>query len=118
MRPFVLLCLISLAGCVGSARVEGFAANGPSSFLYSARTNTVMTENDDGVAERLRRDWIADALKENAMCPDGYVVDTRRFVPDTNGPFGNGGQILYTGRCLQEGAPAPPPAEVPRGEKG
>ncbi len=56
-----------------------------------------MTENDDGTAERLRRDWIADALQEHAMCPDGYVVDTRHYVPDANGPFGNGGEILYTG---------------------
>jgi hypothetical protein len=118
MRPLALLCLLSLAGCVGSARVEGFAANGPASFLYSARTNTVMTENDDGTAERLRRDWLADALKEHAMCTDGYVVDTRRFVPDVNGPFGNGGEILYVGRCLQEAAPAPPPEAVPRGERG
>ena len=118
MRPLAMLCLFALAGCVGSARVEGFAQSGPASFLYSARTNTVMTANDDGTAERLRRDWIADALQEHAMCPDGYVVDTRHFVPDANGPFGNGGEILYTGRCLQEPAPAPPPAPVPRGERG
>jgi len=100
MRPLALLCLFSLVGCVGSARVEGFTASGPASFLYSARTNTVMTENDDGTAERLRRDWLADALREHAMCPDGYVVDTRGYVPDANGPFGNGGEILYTGRCV------------------
>jgi hypothetical protein len=118
MRPLALLCLFSLVGCVGSARVEGFGATGPTSFLYSARTNTVMTANDDGVAERLRRDWIADALKEHTMCPDGYVVDTRRFVPDAEGPFGNGGEILYAGRCLQEAAPTPPPAAVPRGVRG
>jgi hypothetical protein len=118
MRMLALCCLFSLAGCVGSARIEGFAANGPGSFLYSARTNTVMTENDDGVAERLRRDWIADALQAHAMCPDGYVVDRRHYVPDVDGPFGNGGEILYTGRCLQETAPAPPPEEYPRRERG
>jgi len=117
MRAFVLLCLFSLVGCVGSARVEGFAANGPASFLYSAHTNTVITPNDDGVAERLRRDWIADALQAHAMCPTGYVVDTRRFVPDVPGPLGSGGDILYSGRCLQE-MPPPPPPEAPRGERG
>jgi hypothetical protein len=100
MRPFVLFCLLSIAGCVGSVRQEGFAASGPSSFLYSAHTDTVMTANDDGTAERLRRDWIADALQAHSMCPVGYVVDTRRFVPDAVGPFGNGGDILYAGRCL------------------
>ena len=115
MRLFALLCLLSLVGCVGTARVEGFGATGPASFLYSAHTNTVMTANDDGTAERLRRGWIADALVAHAMCPDGYVIDTRHFVADADGPFGNGGDILYAGRCLQEPAPAPPP---PRGERG
>ena len=100
MRLLALLCLLSLAGCVGSVRHEGFAASGPASFLYSAHTDAVMTANDDGTAERLRRDWIADALQVHAMCPNGYVVDTRRFVPDAEGPFGNGGEILYSGRCL------------------
>ena len=117
MRLFVLCCLFSLAGCVGSARIEGFAANGPAAFLYSAQTNTVMTANDDGTAERLRRDWIADALQAHAMCSAGYVVDTRHFVPNVDGPFGNGGEILYAGRCLQDKPPAPP-EESPRGERG
>ena len=69
MRALALLCLVSLAGCVGSARHEGFTPTGPALFLYSAQTNTVMTANDDGVAERLRRDWIADAVQAHAMCP-------------------------------------------------
>jgi hypothetical protein len=101
MRPLALICLLSLVGCVGSARIEGFTASGPGSFLYSAHTNAVMTQNDDGTAERLRRDWIADALKVHAMCPDGYVIDTRHLIPDAEGPFGNGGDILYAGRCLK-----------------
>src|SRR5690242_16193824 len=100
MRALAVLCLLSLAGCVGSARVEGFGATGPDAFLYSAQTNAVMTANDDGTAERLRRDWIADALKVHAMCPDGYVIDTRHLIPDVAGPFGNGGEIRYAGRCL------------------
>lgn len=118
MRPLALICLLSLAGCVGSARVEGFAASGPNSFLYSAHTNTVLTANDDGTAERLRRDWIADALQAHAMCADGYVIDTRRLVPDAEGVFGNGGEILYSGRCLQGTPPAPPPQAYPRGARG
>jgi hypothetical protein len=116
MRPLALFCLLSLAGCVGSARVEGFAASGPNAFLYSAHTNTVMTENDDGTAERLRRDWIADALQAHAMCADGYVIDTRHFAPDAERPLGNGGEILYAGRCLQAMPPAPP--RYLRGERG
>lgn len=120
MRPLALLCLLSLAGCVESARVEGYAAKSPAAFLYSAHTNAVMTENDDGAAERLRRDWIADAVQAHGMCALGYVIDTRHFVPDAEGPFGNGGNILYAGRCLQPGVPPPPPVEEEdeRGERG
>jgi hypothetical protein len=121
MRALLLLCLVPLAGCVGSDRHEGFTATGPASFLYSAQTSTVMTENDDGAAERIRQGWLAAALKAHAMCGDGFVVDTRRFVPGpptASGPqFSNGGDILYSGRCLIAGAPAvpiaPPPASVP-----
>ena len=109
MRLLALFCVVSLIGCVGSVHQEGFSATGPAAFLYSAHTNTVMTANDDGTAERMRRDWIAGALNAHAMCAQGYVIDTRRFVPDAAGPFGNGGDILYAGRCLAELPPPPPP---------
>jgi hypothetical protein len=97
MRALLLLCLVLLVGCAERARVEAFTATGPRSFLYAASTNTVMTPNDDGAAEEIRRSWIADAVMVNALCLQGYVIDTRRFVPD---PVGNGGSILYSGRCL------------------
>ena len=116
MRALLLLCLFSLGGCVWSARVEGFSATGPESFLYTAETNTVITANDDGVAERLRRDWIADAVQAHGMCGDGYVIENRHFAPAAVGPFANGGNILYVGRCLLP--PPPPPAVVTRGERG
>ena len=120
MRVLALLCLVPLAGCVGADRHEGFTATGPNSFLYSAETSTVMTENDDGAAERIRQGWLVAALKAHAMCGDGYVVDTRRFVPGpptAAGPqFSNGGDILYSGRCLGPGvmpAVAPVPVAPP-----
>jgi len=104
MRALAFLCFVSLAGCVGSDRHEGFTATGPTSFLYSAQTSTMMTENDDGEAERFRREWLASALEAHAMCGAGYVVDTRRLVynppTDAGSQFSNGGNILYTGRCL------------------
>ena len=99
-----LVLVAALGGCESvqreTARVEGLTATAPGAFLYSAQTNTVMTENDDGAAERIRRDWLADAVQANGMCRDGYVVDTRRFIADAAGRFGNGGWILYGGRCL------------------
>ena len=124
MRAPVLLCLLLLVGCVGTDRHEGFTATGPNAFLYSARTSTVMTENDDGVAERLRRDWLGQALAAHAMCGNGFVVDTRRLVPnpptDAGAQFSNGGNILYSGRCVVASVPpapvAPPPTPItPRG---
>jgi hypothetical protein len=108
VRVLCLLCFL-LIGCRGTVRHEGFAMAGPDAFLYSAHTNTVMTENDDGEAERLRRDWIVDALRFHGMCPDGYVIDTRRSVPDAVGPFGNGGDVLYSGRCVNN---VPPPVSL------
>jgi hypothetical protein len=103
MRALALLCLIPLAACVGSDRHEGFTATGPNSFLYGARTSTMMTENDDGEAERIRQGWLVAALKAHAMCDNGYVVDTRRFVPgpatDAGPQFSTGGDIVYSGRC-------------------
>jgi hypothetical protein len=117
MRVLALLCLFPLAACVGTDRHEGFTATGPNSFLYSARTSTVMTENDDGAAEQIRRDWLAAALRSHDMCPAGFVVDTRRFVagpPTDSGPmFRDDGDILYAGRCLIAGAPPPPPVVAP-----
>jgi hypothetical protein len=100
MRVLALLCLVALAGCTGTERIEGFTATGPASFLYSARTNAALTENDSGEAERIRRGWLAGALKAHDMCGKGYVIDSRRFVQDIYGRFGNGGDILYRGRCL------------------
>ena len=117
MRALALLCLIPLAGCVGTDRVEGFTATSPNSFLYSAHTSTMMTENDDGEAERIRQGWLVAALKTNSMCQDGYVVDTRRLVPGpptASGPqFSNGGDILYSGRCVPPDAPPPIPVAPP-----
>ena len=117
MRALLLLCLIPLAACVGTDRDEGFTATGPDSFLYSARTSTVMTANDDGVAERIRRDWLAQALKAHAMCANGFVVDTRRYVPgqptDAGPQFSNGGDVVYAGRCFVASAPPPPAPVVP-----
>ena len=103
MRALVAPFLLVLAGCIidnDRVRVESFTADTPATFTYSAQTNTVMTANDDGAAEQIRRDWLAEALAANGMCGVGYVIETRLFVQPSEGPFGNGGDIVYTGRCL------------------
>ncbi len=105
MRLLVVACLASLCGCFydNPARVVSLTPGEGGSFTFSAATNTVMTENDDGAAERIRRDWLADALRTQAVCDAGYVVERRRFEQPGDGPFGNGGDIVYTGYCLPPG---------------
>lgn len=125
MRALVFACLVSpvclasLAGCIidnDRVRVESFAAGESGHFTFSAHSNTVMTENDDGAAERIRRDWLAQTLEARAMCRTGYIIDERRLVvppqrpafagpetgaaSDAGAAFGNGGDVVYSGRCL------------------
>ena len=61
-----------------------------------------MTANDDGEAERIRRDLGSPRRSSaHAMCGAGYVIETRRFAQPWEGLFGNGGDVVYTGHCLQ-----------------
>ena len=102
MRSYVLVCLASLGGCLitnDPVRVESFVANSPQSFVFTAQTNTVMTPNDDGEAERIRRDWLAEELAAHTMCDAGYVVETRQLSEPPAPPNSNAHDIIYTGRC-------------------
>lgn len=103
MRVLVLACLVLLAGCTGftdRTRVDHFTAKAHGHFAYSVATNTVMTANEDGAAERIRRDWLAASLHAHRLCAKGYVLDSRRLVVPATGPYGNGGKIVYAGHCL------------------
>ena len=102
MRLLVIALLLLFAGCIDTdaARVANLVPQEGGGFAFSVPTNTVMTENDDGAAERLRRDWLAEALQQSSLCTVGYVIYRRQFVPAIDGPFGNGGDIVYTGQCL------------------
>jgi hypothetical protein len=103
MRALALtfaVATVPLLGCANDIRVVNLAPGAGGAFTFSARTNTVMTENDDGAAERIRRDWLAEALTMGGVCRSGYVVDSRRFVQPAGGLFANGGDIVYAGRCL------------------
>ena len=103
MRSLAFACLALLGGCIignDPLRVESFVANSPESFVFIAQTNTVMTPNDDGEAERIRRDWLAEELSAHAMCGRGYVVETRRLAEPPAPPETNAHDVVYTGRCL------------------
>jgi hypothetical protein len=118
MRTFALAAVVSslavaaLSGCLDNerVRVQSFTPGPNGSFVYSARTNPVMTENDDGVAEEIRRDWLAQTLEAQGMCRGGYVVYQRNLLippqrpafsePPNDLAFGNGGDVVYNGSCL------------------
>ncbi|HEV2300777.1 MAG TPA: hypothetical protein VGR91_04330 [Stellaceae bacterium] len=103
MRTAVFLSIALLAGCapwVDPVRVEQFSPGPNGTFIYGAWSNTAMTENEDGEAERIRREWLAEALSAHGMCPKGYVLDTRQLVQPTPAPFENGGDVVYKGSCL------------------
>jgi hypothetical protein len=102
MRALALACLALLGGCIDNdrVRVENFALNPDGTFVFSAQTNTVMTPNDDGEAEDIRRGWLAQELTEHGTCSAGYVVETRRLLEPPDAPSSNAHDVAYSGRCL------------------
>ena len=103
MRALALLPIVAmlpLLGCADEVRIQSLTPGASGTFTFSAHTNTMMTENDDGAAELIRRDWLADTLAEDRLCRAGYVVDNRQFEQPQTGLFANGGDIVYAGHCL------------------
>jgi hypothetical protein len=103
MRMPVLVCVVLLAGCIidnDQVRVESFVADPAGAFIFTVQTNTVMTPNDDGEAEQIRRQWLAEQLTAHAMCSAGYIVETRRLVEPPDPAAGNAHDVVYSGRCL------------------
>jgi hypothetical protein len=98
LLPF--LAAAALFGCAGEVRSVRLAPAAGGAFTFGVATNTVITENDDGAAERIRRDWLAESLVASGTCRSGYVVDSRRLVQAQAGIFANGGDIVYAGHCL------------------
>src|SRR5256885_16359514 len=95
--------LVWLGGCIiGNAplRFVSFEADPAGAFVFTAQTNTVMTENDDGEAEQIRRDWLADELNSHGMCAAGYFVEIRRLVEPPDAPATNAHDVVHNGRWL------------------
>ena len=108
-----------VAGCVENdrVRVQSFMPGPGGAFTYSVRTNTVLPPNDDGAAETIRRQCLAQTLGAEGMCNGGYVIYQRQLVVPPHRPalvatsylpanansgldFGNTGYVVYTGSCL------------------
>ena len=103
MRVPALVSLVCLGGCIinnDPVRVESFTPDPTGGFVFTAQTNTVMTPNDDGEAEQIRRDWLAEELDARGMCAAGYFVEIRRLLEPTDAPSSNAHDVVYTGHCL------------------
>jgi hypothetical protein len=103
MRALALTCFVLLAGCIidiDRIRVENFVSDPAGTFVFTAQTNTVMTANDDGEAEQIRRGWLAEELTARGMCNAGYVIETRQLVEPPDAPSSNAHDVVYSGRCL------------------
>ena len=95
-----LVLLVLFAGCNDRLRAVSLEADPAGTFVFTAQTNTVRTENDDGEAEQIRRDWLADELNSRGMCAAGYFVEIRRLVEPPDAPATNAHDVVYSGRCL------------------
>ena len=100
VRMLAFAGLVLLGGCNDQLRVVSFEADPAGTFVFTAQTNTVMTPNDDGEAEQIRRDWLADELNARGMCAAGYFIEIRRLVEPPDAPSTNAHDVVYTGRCL------------------
>ncbi|AWI89200.1 hypothetical protein C0214_13595 [Methylobacterium sp. DM1] len=54
---------------------------------------------DDPAGERVRLGMLADWLKQNSMCPNGYSIVSRVPTKIGEGVFGPAYDVNYTGRC-------------------
>ncbi len=100
MRMLAFASLVLLGACNDHVRIVSFEADPAGTFVFTAQTNTVMSANDDGEAEQIRRDWLADEVNARQMCAAGYFIETRRLVEPPEAPSSNAHDVVYTGRCL------------------
>ena len=103
MRGYTVACLVLLGGCIVDSdpvRVASFVGDPSGTFIFTAQTNTVMTPNDDGEAEQIRRDWLAEELAAHWMCSAGYVVEIRQLTEPRDTLPTNAHDVVYSGRCL------------------
>jgi hypothetical protein len=103
MQALALVCFVLLPGCIinnDRVRLASFVSDPAGTFIFTAQTNTVMTANDDGEAEQIRRGWLAEELTAHGMCNAGYVIETRQLVEPPGASSSNAHDIVYSGRCL------------------
>jgi hypothetical protein len=99
-RRVLALALLALAGCAPGPdtdypaferMADGFRVTLPVDALHPATS-------PGAEAERLA--WITREVVQQNLCPRGYRIETREFVPSTGRYLGmQGGELHYTGQC-------------------
>lgn len=93
----VLGAALSLSACsfVERPYLSKFYVPTSSSFEYDVETREVNEHEPEEEQERI--DWLEDWLKYNKTCPEGYTIDSRKYVA-TNQLMG---RVYYRGRCKE-----------------
>lgn len=96
-KIFVVLLAVMLAGCGETSGDRVLTSN----FVPGSNGTWTMntTGQPIGESEKDRLHWIADYMKMNHMCPNGYEITNRQQVISDKGLFGDFGNITYSGKC-------------------
>jgi hypothetical protein len=97
----VALACANLSACgLDRAELTEMHAVGGDAFEYRADTTLFLGPRPDGIAERLRLDWLATRLAIEGRCAEGYALLSREFVPRYDDAYGSpAGAVVYRGRC-------------------
>ncbi len=99
-KILTLFILINLTACAGKMDFTKFEplppVNGIQQFKYLAKSGVFRPANDPE-SEKERIEWLDMWLKDNNMCPKGYVILDRN--PVALGHYDSVRNIYYTGQC-------------------
>jgi len=92
---FVLL----ISGCAVLSKPESTHFDSVrGGFKFRAIADAAYPEASPG-GEAWRMTWLARNLKDNRVCPNGYVITSRKPVLLSTGTLGSIYDVYYEGRC-------------------
>ena len=90
--------LALLAGCQDRLYNSAFEATGETTFKYRGTAAADQPlESQDG--ERTRITQMEGWLRDNSMCPGGYVITSRIPTKKSSALLGDVYDVNYSGRC-------------------
>lgn len=100
---FTATILVALTGCEGhdlrgasTSYLEPIDA--PGQYRWKTIADTLYPI-DSASAEAARKRQMEEALRLNAACPNGYVVENRQATRKVDGLLGDIYDVFYTIRC-------------------